>query len=240
MQPYRTARPHAADECILCAPTGQGHQLCRGPGCEQIADTSVGRRHLTADAYGALPESLMPIDGVADETIYACDDCADGVEPFCVHAEPVPAPCPKCGAAGETACTGKDGARRPRGSHAARVAPPIPACEHRHRETCGVFTDCQCAADDPPPDRPKRPRAADRGPDTSGLTMPAPYAQMILHQAGHPWAGIQRAWNLLTQDNRPALAAEYYRTDDAGNRVYVNGQPILDTIVIPLGAGQPA
>lgn len=240
MQPYRTVRPHDPGECPQCAPEGQGHQLCRGPGCDQIAVASVARRHLTAGQYAALPENLTPIDGVADETIYACDDCAEDVAPFCTHAEPAPAPCPKCGATGEAACTGKDGAPRQRGNHAARVPPQIGVCEHRHREDCEVFTGCRCAADDPLPERPKRPRGTGQGPDTTGLTMPIPYAQMALHQAGHPWVGIERAWNLLTQDGRPAVAAEYYRTDENGNRVHAHGQPVLDTVVVSLGAGQAA
>lgn len=237
MQPYRTARPHGA-ECPLCAPTGPGHQLCQNDGCDEVDVMQVARRHATAEEYAALPENVMPNDGVAEATVYGCDDCSEDVKPYCAHTPPSPAACPKCKATGEDPCTAKNGDARWTNHTARAAAQPKPdVCSHRHRPDCGIFTGCACTAADPVPERPKRAPGAVRGPDISGLTMPVPYAQMILHQAGHPWVSIERAWNLLTQDNRAAVAAEYYRTDDAGNRVYANGQPILDTIVVPLPVG---
>jgi hypothetical protein len=237
MQPYRTAKPHASG-CDQCAPTGPGHMLCQGPdGCNEAATTQT-QRHATGAEYDAIPEGLKPIDGYAVVAVFGCDDCAeDGAfTPFCEHPEAVPVPCPKCQAAGDAPCTGKNG--KPRGAwHRARYdAQPQPeTCTHAHRETCNVFNGCQCTGDDQPPVR--TPRGVDTsgpGPDTSGLTVPVHIAQMVLAQAGHPWATVARAYSLQTQDNKPAIGADVHVYEGGRLQYDGHGHPLVQTVVVPI------
>lgn len=234
MHPYRSVKPHLGTDCPRCDAVGQGHAQCQG--CDEIA-TTMFLRHATAAEYAALPESLMPIDGVAHQRVDACDDCADAIPDICEHTVPAPVPCPKCGAAGDAPCVAEDGKPRARGNHAARAAaqPTIETCRHVHREDCPVFTGCQCTADDPDPQRPKRPAGDGNGPDVSGLTMPLHIAQMLLASTQHPWTTVVRAWNQQSQDGRPQLAAEVYTLDANGHREFdQHGRWVTATIAIDL------
>jgi hypothetical protein len=236
VQPYRTIKPHHPAECVECGPDRPGHQQCQSDGCDELAVLQV-QRHATADEYAALPESLMPIDGVCLIRVDMCEDCGEtAAEPFCSHPVPSSVPCPKCQAAGDQPCLKKSGEPR-QTMHRARLdAQPQPeACAHAHRPDCGIFTGCQCTGDDTPPERPKRPVGASNGPDISGLTMPLHLAQMLLASTQHPWTTVVRAWNQLSQDNRPQLAAEVYTLDENGHRVFdQHGHYVTTTIAIDL------
>jgi hypothetical protein len=239
MQPYRSVKPHLGTDCPDCQPTRAGHRLCQNDGCDGDATTQI-QRHATADEYAALPENLMPIDGVCMIRVDACDDCGEtAAQPFCSHPEPDPAPCPKCHAVGEQPCTGRNGGPR-QAWHRARhdAQPQAEACQHAHRPDCGIFDGCQCDTGDAAPERPKRPRGAGNGPDISGLTMPVHIAQMLLAATQHPWSTIVRAWNQLSQDNRPQLAAEVYTLDGNGHRMLdEHGHWVTATIAIDLQQG---
>lgn len=235
LQPYRSARPHTAAACRQCGPRGQGHHLCQAPGCHQVATTQV-QRHATLADYNALPLKLAPADGVATRPVFACDDCAEDLEPFCVH-EPVVLPCPVCGAAGEAPCTKKD-RTTPRASwHFNRPEPTVEPCTHAHREDCQVFTGCRCAGDDPLPVRAVRPPAAGlTGPNISGLTIPLHHAQMVLARAKIAWLSVVSVRSCLTQDNRPAIAVEVQQYTPEGTLEFdEHGHPVTveQTIALP-------
>jgi hypothetical protein len=234
MQPYRTVKPHSPAECPQCSPTGTGHQLCQG--CDEIA-TSQTLRHATDAEYAALPEGLRPIDGLAQQTVYACDDCAEAptFQGFCVHPEPAAVPCPKCKAAGDEPCTAKSGDPR-YAPHTVRALaqPTRETCTHAHRPDCEIFTDCQCTGDDQAPARPPRTLMHAAQVDVSGLTIPVPAAQMILAQAGTPWVTVVRAWNLRTQDDRPALAAEVQVYESGHLQYDAHGHAVTTTIIVPM------
>jgi hypothetical protein len=70
--------------------------------------------------------------------------------------------------------------------------------------------------------------------DTSGLTIPVPAAQMILAQAGTTWNAVVRAWNLRTQDDRPALAAEVQVYESGHLQYDGHGHPVTTTVTVPL------
>jgi len=157
LQPYRYAKPHDPAACPACAPTSPGHFLCQHPGCDQLAATHV-QRHATAEEYDALPERHKPIDGIAHQAVYACDEHGEGLEPFCEHTPPDPVPCPKCDATGADPCVKKNGKARG-GHHRVRTevqTANTDVCRHAHREDCSIFTGCECSQDDPLPERPKR------------------------------------------------------------------------------------
>ncbi len=234
MQPYRTAKPHATG-CDQCASTGAGHHLCQGDGCTEVA-TAQTQRHATQAEYDAIPEGLKPIDGYAVVPVFGCDDCAEGGKftPFCSHAAPDAPPCPKCHASGEDPCMAKNGDPRWT-SHTVRIQPQPEPCRHAHREDCEVFTGCVCASDDQPPVRIGRPAdTAGPGPDVSGLTVPLHIAQMVLAQAGHPWATVVRAYTLQTQDNRPAIGAELHVYESGHLQYDAHGHPLVQTVVVPI------
>ena len=159
IQPYRYAKPHDPSSCRTCAPTCAGHHLCQHPsGCSDIATTQV-KRHATREEYEALPERFKPIDGVAHQAVFACDEHGEDLEEsFCEHAQPEPAPCPKCDATGTDPCLTKKGNPKAK-HHQVRIEaqPPAPEpCRHAHREDCPIFEGCECTQDDPLPERPQR------------------------------------------------------------------------------------
>ena len=252
MLPPRAIKPHDPRACPngACAPRGPGHPGCMNENCEGSGDnagqgriaTNTALRHATAEEYAALPLGLMPIDGIARIAVHACDDCAEAAfAPFCRHPPPEPAACPRCGALGEQPCLSRDGVTpRTIGPHAERLAaqPEPEHCLHAHRPDCGIFTDCACAHDDPPPDRPKRPAAHETGPDVSALRIPEPWAQMILHGRGVHWSQVASVASVWTQDNQPALRAEVYRADGADAVFDAHGRRVTDTVLIPITAPQ--
>lgn len=187
LQPYRYARPHDPATCAACAPTapGPGHPLCQHPGgCGQVATAHL-QRHATAQEYAALPERLTPIDGVALQAVYACDEHGEDLEPLCRHPIPAPAACPTCAATGTEPCLTAQGAPRD-GHHQARkdAQPPSPAlCRHAHRENCLIFTGCKCSQDDPPPERPKRVVAPPPPPGPAPVLLPIHGALRALLEA---------------------------------------------------------
>lgn len=237
MQPYRYIRPHDPATCPTgaCAPNRPGHPQCQNDGCDAIATTRA-QRHATQAVYDALPEGLRPIDGVAHQRVYACDDCDDDIVTFCRHPMSEPAPCPACHAAGADPCIGKKGGSRP-GPHAVRAAaqPPLPRCTHAHREDCGVFTGCVCTGDDPNPVRAPRIVSHDVPVDTSGLTVSPREAALFAIANGIDLTRAVSVRTMFTQDNRPAFAVDQRLVDGAGNtRFDRNGREMTETVIIPL------
>lgn len=237
MLAYRTARPHHPAECAACAPGRPGHHLCQG--CDQVA-TQQTRRHATDTEYAALPETLRPIDGVAHQAVYGCDDCAEDWAPLpCEHPEPQPAPCPVCGATGDQACTRKDRTTPRDAPHTARIeAQPAPGtCAHAHAPGCPVFAGCRCDPADPAPTRP--PRFADPAgwePDTSGLTEAlTPQIAGWLREHDIDPARVTAITNALTQDNRPGRRITTTRVGPDGNTQFdAHGHPLTDTVLLPI------
>ena len=245
--PYATVKPHDAAECPHCGPRGQGHHRCQNGACPgrdenngagRVA-TMQTRRHATEQEYAALPLGLLPIDGVAHQAVFACDECAeDAFDPFCGHPEPQPIPCPACGVADPTApCLKKDG-KTPLGfRHSGRVDPRPEMCTHAHRPDCSVFDGCQCTGDDQPPQRPAHPAADGHSPDVSRLLFDEATAQMLLLGHGIHWWQVREVRSVWTQDTKPALQAEYAALDDAGHiRFDEHGHEVLKTVVIPIVA----
>lgn len=239
LQDYQYVRPHEPDNCPVCAPSGPGHVLCQGPGCEQLAEFQ-GRRHATQAEYDATPEAWKPIDGIMFKPVYGCDDDAhaEATAAFCEHPEAKPAACPTCNAAIDAPCVRADGKTPRTVHHAARLKEPAvrEVCNHAHRDTCAVFEDCQCSADDQPPAREPRVVAApDTTADGSRSKLPANIVKMIAEAWDIPWWTVTSYATGLTQDNRPMVSVEYKQLDADGNIDQdEHGAEILHTQVIPI------
>lgn len=245
--PYAMIKPHDADECGHCTPRGPGHHRCLNANCPGRSEnggagrvaTRMTLRHATDAEYAALPLALTPIDGVARQAVLACDECAeDALEPFCEHPAPEPVPCPTCGVADPALpCLKKDGNSPLPFRHSGRTDPLPEVCAHAHRSDCPVFDGCQCTADDPPPVRPKHPAADAPGPDVSRLLFDPALAQMLLAEHGVHWWQAREVASVYTQDNIPALQAQYATLDQAGHVRYdEHGHEVLDTLVIEITA----
>lgn len=253
MLPYASAKPHDQAECQHCGPRGQGHRLCQNPNCPGSGEnggagriaTQMTLRHATEAEYAALPLSLTPIDGVARQAVFACDDCAeDALDPFCQHPEPDPVPCPTCGVADPASpCLKKDGATALPFRHSGRTDPPREICAHAHRPDCGVFDDCQCSADDQPPQRPPHPAAPDGqfAPDVTRLLFDEAYAQIMLADKGVHWWQVREVASCFTQDNQPAMRAVYATVDERGHLVHdEHGHEVTaETVIVIARPDQP-
>lgn len=244
--PYAVVKPHAADGPACCSPAALGHYACMNPSCTGRSENNgAGRvavlqipRHATAEEYAALPLAHQPIDGIAIKTVYACDECAEDLEPFCEHPPPQPVPCPVC-AVTDGPCIKRDGVTHRYVRHAARVDPPLEYCAHAHRPDCGVFDGCQCHQDDPAPTRPTHPAAGGHHPDVSRLLFDESAAQALLAQRGIHWWQVREVASVWTQDTKPAMRAEYAALDDAGHvRFDEHGHEVREEIVIELVAPQ--
>lgn len=242
--PYATVKPHAEGGLPCCSPRALGHYVCQNPACPGRGENNGAgrhavhqtRRHATDAEYAALPLAHQPIDGIAHQAVFACDECAEDVEPFCAHPEPSPEPCPVCGVK-QGPCLRRDRAGFRSVRHAARVDPQPERCTHAHRPDCGVFDGCQCTGDDPAPARPTHPAADGHNPDLTRLLIPEAAAQILLAQHGVHWWQVREAASVWTQDTKPALQAEYVTLDDKGHfRFDDHGHKILDTIVIEITA----
>lgn len=236
MQPSRTVKPHTGSDCPACQPSGTGHHLCQGDGCNEIATTQT-RRHATDTEYAGIPATIAPLDGVAHITVHGCDNCADAgaFEPFCTHPADTVAPCPKCGAASEQSCTRADGRMRP-GPHAERPQTARERCAHAHQPDCDVFTGCTCTSASPAPVRPKRAPGIVHWPDMTQMTIPIPAAQMLVAEHGIAWHQVAAIRSTVTQIGaQPAIDVEVYQNDPSGNRMYDgHGKPITETVEILL------
>ena len=245
LQDYRYARPHDAAECPTgeCAPTRPGHVLCMAPGCDQIAAFQAVR-HATQAEYDALPEAWKPIDGIARQAVFACDDDdhAEATAPFCEHAEPQAPTCPDCPAGVDEPCVKADGTER-KVHHAARSRKPAiyDACRHAHREDCDVFTGCQCTSDDEPPARTPRTVAPPDHADGSRSKLPAELVKAIVDHYDIPWWTVREYATGLTQDNKPMVSVTYANLDADGNLADLDGHgaEILATRIIPLDGTLP-
>jgi hypothetical protein len=219
LQDYRYARPHDAAECPVCAPSGPGHPLCQAPGCQNVAEFQVPR-HATQAEYDALPEERKPIDGLAHQSVFACDDDAhaEATAAFCTHPEPKSPTCPTCNAAVDAPCVKADGTERTV-HHAARSKKPgvYDVCLHAHREDCQVFTGCQCTGDDAAPARIPRTVAPPDHADGSRSKLPAEIVKTLAEAWDVPWWTVQTYWTGLTQDNLPMVTVEYWQLDADGN-----------------------
>lgn len=237
MQPYRYERPHDTDACATCSPRGSGHPLCQAPGCDGLA-VAQGRRHATQAEYDALPERLVPIDGVAHMVVLACDEHAEAAVPFCEHAEAPEAACPTCKAVGEAPCTSANGSPRTLRHRARWDAQPVPQpCMHAHREDCGVFDGCQCTEADPDPVRTPRPRGTADHADGSRSRLPVVLVRPIVEAHDIPWWTVTEYATLQTQDTLGwMIQVEYAELDQDGNLAQDNGQKVIKTMTIPLDA----
>lgn len=246
--PYATVKPHDPAICSACSPARPGHCVCMNSACPGRGEnggagrlaTMNARRHATDDEFAALPLGLRPIDGIAHQAVYACDECGeDTCEPFCAdaHTPPEPAPCPVCSASGTDPCLKRDGVTNRPGPHAERPAPHYTVCTHAHRPDCPVFDGCTCSSADPPPERPKHPAAGGHHPAVSHLLISEPAAQMLLMEHGIHWWQVREAASVWTQDTKPALRAEYATLDDAGHPAFdVHGHEVRAEIVIEITA----
>lgn len=244
--PYATVKPHDGEQCQLCTRQGVGHYVCQNPACPGRSEnngagrvaTHATRRHATDAEYAALPLAHQPIDGIAHQAVYCCDECAEDAEPFCAHALPEPEPCPVCDAV-KGPCFKRDGVTPRHVRHAARLDPQPEICTHAHRPDCGVFDGCRCTQDDPPPARPTHPAADGHHPDVSRLLLDEGEAQALLAQRGIHWWQVREVASVWTQDTRPALQAEYATLDEAGHvRHDEHGHEVRETIVIEITAPQ--
>jgi hypothetical protein len=112
------------------------------------------QRHATQAEYDRIDEDHRPINGRMTIAVDSCGDHA--VEPFCVHTAAEPQPCPACHAPIGEPCVKPDGTRRPV-EHPGRISEPAyDSCRHAHREDCGGYGACHCAAEDPEPVRTPR------------------------------------------------------------------------------------
>lgn len=241
---YATVKPHHPSTCAACTPTRPGHHVCQNPACPGRGEnngvgriaTMATRRHATDAEFAALPLGLRPIDGIAHQAVYACDECGeDACEPFCAdaHPQPEPQPCPVCEASGDQQCLKRDGTTPRSTRHAARVDPPHPVCDHAHQPDCPIFDGCDCTGAQQPPARPTHPAANGHHPDVTRLLIPEPAAQMLLAERGVHWWQVREARSVWTQDTRPALQAEYATLDEGGHvRFDEHGHEVREQIVI--------
>lgn len=159
MQPYR----FVTGEAVPGRPAG-GHHLCQQDTCAEVAE-SQHRRHATDEEYAALPEGLVPIDGVCHMAVFTCGD--HEMDPLCrpehhfteqpATVDPADAACRKCDAEPGAACVKADGRSRARFHTVRSPAAPQPQpvrCDHVHRADCEGLGACQCSPDDPVPERP--------------------------------------------------------------------------------------
>jgi hypothetical protein len=240
MQPYRYVRPHDAAACQVCAPTGGGHALCQKPGCDEVAVAQT-RRHATQAEYDALPEQLVPIDGVAHMIVLACDDHAEAAVPFCAHPEPTEVPCPTCKAEGDAPCVEQGASKVFR--HRARwdaqqVEQP---CTHAHREDCDVFDGCQCTDDDPDPQRTPRPRGVTDQADGRRSKLPWVLVKPLVEAHDVPWWTVREYATLQAQDTKSwEIQATYATLDADGNLVHdEHGHEVTGTLTIPVDPSAP-
>src|SRR5579871_4738676 len=261
--PYATVKPHTPDTCpdrhgplTLCHPQAPGHWACQNPACPNGPGhpaTLHTLRHATTAEYAALPLAHIPIDRLARQAVFMCDDCAEDTEahaPFCTHPPAVLPPCPKCGAPQDQACVKKDGVTTLGFTHAARPPKVYERCTHAHRPDCSVFEDCACSGDDQPPTRPQHPAQSHidgPGPDISKLLFEPELAQLLLQHRGVHWWQVRSVESRRMQDGRPCLWAEVATVDDGGHLRYdEHGHEIRQEVVIPIVApppgqlGQPA
>lgn len=249
MQPYRQARVHDPEQCPSCGPKAPGHQLCQHDDCGELAE-SQHRRHATAAEYAALPERLVPIDGVCHMAVFTCGD--HELEPVCGpadHADP-PAPepgevtCPRCDASPGVPCAKADGRAR-RTFHKARApqvqAVPATVCQHVHREDCAGLGACVCSPDDPVPDRPRRIVAP--APPAAPPAMHLPTAGPIAAYLAEHGIDVARLVELTPRplaDGTLELHALMVVVDAHGNWEFdEHGQPRTVTVTVPFAPLNP-
>lgn len=245
LQDCRYVRPHEADQCPDCAPSGQGHPLCMAPGCDGLAMFQTVR-HATQAEYDQLPEAWRPIDGIARKAVYACDDDdhADAMVMFCTHAEPKPPTCPEphCQAGIGEPCIRTDGAER-KTHHAARAHQPAvyDRCIHAHREDCDVFTGCQCTSDDQAPERTPRVQPERDHTDGSRSKLPVDIVQRIVDAYDIPWWTVRHYATAQAQDAVTAVLDVTFATLDQDGNVVGDGHghDVLAAVRIPLDPEAP-
>jgi hypothetical protein len=242
LQPYRTVRPHDADQCADCAPSGQGHQQCQAPGCDNLAAFQT-RRHATQAEYDAIPEGRRPIHGVAHQTVFACDvdEHAEATVMYCTHAPPKAGTCPTCKAPVDAQCVKADGTPR-KLPHAARFSVEllIDGCTHAHREDCPVFEGCQCTTGDAAPPRIARTPPARDHADGTNSKLPAVLVKPLVDAHDVPWWTVRTYATQLAQDQAPILTVVHAVLDNDGNVVHdEHGHEQTDTLTIVIDPTTP-